>query len=38
MKSAFRKLRKAVSAVLFIIAATLFVVAAFIDGDAIDSL
>lgn len=38
MKTAIRKLRKAVSAVLFVIAATLFVVAAFMDGDAIDSL
>jgi hypothetical protein len=35
---AFRKLRKAVSAVLFVAAATLFVVAAFMDGDAIDNL
>lgn len=38
MKSAFRKLRKAVSKVLFCVAAVVFVVAAFTDGDAIDQI
>jgi hypothetical protein len=38
VKTVLRKVRKAASKVLFCVAAVVFVVAAFTDGDAIDSL
>jgi hypothetical protein len=38
VRSAFRKLRKAVAAAMFVLATALFVLAAFTDGDAIDQI
>ena len=38
MKAAIRKLRKAVACVLFLMGTAFFVLGAFADGDAIESL